>query len=653
MISAEGSGGAIRARAALRKPLLLAGALIVVGWTLVLIQAERSVFGRVPLLDEVYYLDRAADIRAGQWIPDDPHFMSPLYPLLAAATGAGGGVPADRVLDGAQLRGLRLLQIGCWLGTLVLIRLLARRLVPPDWPPVERRLALWVPVLLFALYRPAAVYSLAILLELPLLFLVTWAIYLLCGPAGPRRRADLLVLGVVLGLAGLLRGTALLLVPVVLGSLWMRRSPVRSLAVWGWFLVGLLVTLAPATVHNSRLAGRLVGPTVNGGVNLYIGQGPAANGFYVAAVPGDWRLDPAGRVFWAERLDRDEISLAEADRLWIAEAWRHMRADPFRVLRLTTRKLWLQIQGWEIDQLTPLAGWTETVPLLRLMVVPYALFVILGLVGLAGLRGQRVAGILAAALLVMMLGQSLFFVVSRYRLVLVPLWSVLAGVGAVRLRRRGRAGWTVALVAAILTVPWGLNQVREGWAALAQANAALRWAHVGTAEGSASALQRAADLYRESLTRVDDRPASWLGLAAVLAAQGQSDARAEALRNGIDRVDDPYELQKVLLALELEIGRTDAALALARAILRARPGDPDTLHNITILLARTGRQEEALAAAEELRRVHPGDPRGHIDVGVLLARSGRRQEAKAAFENGLRFCPDHPDLLQNLSLLSD
>ena len=43
-------------------------------------QAERSVFGRVPILDEVYYLDRAAELRGPLAFPPEPFFMSPLYP---------------------------------------------------------------------------------------------------------------------------------------------------------------------------------------------------------------------------------------------------------------------------------------------------------------------------------------------------------------------------------------------------------------------------------------------------------------------------------------------------------------------------------------------------------------------------------------------
>ncbi len=629
-----------------RTPLLMAGAFVLLFWIFALGQTERSVFGRVPILDEVYYLDRAAELAGAETPLAEPYFMSPLYPRLVAAAGAGGGVPEDRVFAGAELRGLRLLQIFCWLGTLILIRLLAARLVPDDWTGRARAAALWLPVILFALYRPAAVYALAVLLETPLLFLVIFSVYLMSARGS--KPAWVLLLGVSLGLAGLLRGTTLLLVPVAMAFLW-RGVNFRSALSLGVLVVGVALALAPAVVHNSRLVGHPVGPTLNGGVNLYIGNGPEANGFYVAAVPGDWRHDPAGREFLAQRFGLPAVSLAEADRMWRDEAWRHMRNDPGRVVGLMGRKIWLQIQGWEIDQLMPLAGWKAQVPALRVLLAPYALLVVLGFAGLVSLKGNRTAWLVVATLAVLLVGQSLFFVVSRYRLVLVPLWSVLAGVGAVHLYRRQRVALVLALVAMILAVPWGLNSVRESWAALGQANEALRWADVGAADGSVEALQQAELLYRQSLAIEETRPASWLGLAVVLNELQRPDEAGEILREGVAKASPALALQKALLAHELAADNPAAALGLALAILREHPHEAETLHNAVVLLSRSGQSERALAHAQSLRSFYPDDPQGHLDVGVLLARSGRRQEAKAAFENGLRHCPGNPGLLHNLA----
>ncbi len=621
--------------------------------SLLLSQVEKSVFGRVPILDEVYYLDRAAEISGGSLLPAEPFFMSPLYPLLVAVAGAGGGVPVDRVFEGPELRGLRLLQLGFWLGTLVLIRLLAGQAVPDHWHGRRQAWARWLPVVLFALYRPALVYAMAVLLESSLVFFLVFSLYLTIR-IGSRGTAWWWppALGVVLGLAGLLRGTTLLLLPVMLGFLWRVRAADR-LRNSGLMLAGVLVVLAGPVLHNSRLAGRITGPTLNGGVNLYIGNGPEANGFYVAAVPGDWREDPAGRSFLAGRFGLPEVSLAAADRMWAAEAWSGIRHDPLRAIRLVGRKIWLQLQGWEIDQLMPLGGWTRAVPLLRGLITPYALLVVLGLAGISAWRDSRVVVLLLTALAVLLLGQSLFFVVSRYRLVLAPLWAVLAGVGAVRLFARRRGAWLLAILAMVLVVPWGLNEVRTSWAALAEANEALRWSDIGRADGSPAALRRAEDLYRRSLAVESTPVASWLGLGAVLGALDRPDSAMAVLREGLASVPDQIPLKKAIFACELERGPSTEALRLGQEILRDRPEDAATLHNVSVLLAGSGQADEALRLARRLLDAHPDDPHGYVDVGVLLARSGRRAEARAVFAAGLQRCPDSFDLQRNLALVSD
>ncbi len=431
---------------------------VLVLWILLLGQAERSVFGRVPVLDEVWYLDRAADLDGLAAPSAQPHFMSPLYPVLIKLAGSAQAVPDDRVVPAGALRGLRLLQIACWLGTAVLLRLLAGRLLPAEAP--RRQLLVWLPSLLFMLYRPAAVYALTVLLELPLVFLLTLALWLLVRlPQSRRPGLTAAAVGLALGAAGLLRGTALVLVPAA--AWWaLRGGGLRSRASAGVLVLAALAALAPATVHNSRASGRLVGPALNGGVNLMIGNGPDANGFYVAVIDGDWRADPAGSEQLAAATAGAPPSLADADRIWAGRAWESMRAAPLRTGRLWLKKIWLHLQAWEIDQLTPLAGWTATVPLLRLLAVPWALIVVLAAAGAADLVRRRVGGSWAVPLLAVALllaAQSLFFVVSRYRLALVPALVLLAAVGASALLQRRRGALTAAVLALLLVLPWGLG----------------------------------------------------------------------------------------------------------------------------------------------------------------------------------------------------
>jgi len=517
--------------------------------------------------------------------------------------------------------------------------------LPDDLP--RRRWLVWLPTLLFALYRPAAVYALAVLVELPLLLLVTLAVALLVR--GPATWWQVALVGISLGLAGLLRGTALVLVPVAM---------VVSLAAgnrWGAVVVLLaaMVVLLPASVHNSRLSGRPAGPTLNAGVNLVVGNGPEANGFYVAVIPGDWREDPAGRGYLARQLGRHEISLATADSIWTARALAAATDRPLVTAGLWLRKIWLHLQAWEIDQLTPLDGWRRTVPLLRIFVIPWALLVVLAVAGSVDLARRRRAGwwILPLATAALLATQSVFFVVSRYRLALFPMLALLAAVGAGALLRRTRGVWIAALLAVLLVVPWGLGPVQDQWQAQALANEALRRADLGQARGDTTEIARAGDMYRQALDSGADGAAPWLGLAAVRQAEGDPTGAADVLARGILHQDRNLEMRKVLVSLLLELGRTDQALARLQALLDQWPDDADSLHNMTILLSRTRRLPEALEHARRLVDAAPHDPRGYNDQGILLVQLGRPREAAAVFRRGLEAVPGDPGLEANLERL--
>jgi tetratricopeptide (TPR) repeat protein len=263
---------------------------------------------------------------------------------------------------------------------------------------------------------------------------------------------------------------------------------------------------------------------------------------------------------------------------------------------------------------------------------------------------------LVAILVALVAGQSLFFVVSRYRLALVPVFCLLATVGLVEILRKNRWAVVVSILAVIVTVPWGLESTRNMWQAQALANEALRWAEIGdqgAEEESAPARETAENLYRESLANNAAGPAPWLGLAALLVENGEREEAAEILAEGSRVTFRNLEINKALLALWLEDGRRIEALELTGAILADHPRDADTLHNRTVLLAEAGLGEEALGVARELVDAHPGDARGYIDLGIILARAGRSREARAVFARGLAAVPGNPLLQRNLDLLEN
>ncbi len=613
---------------------LLAVALLAVFWSSVWSDLDRSVLSRVPVLDEAIYLTQAAEMADGRLLPDEPFFMSSLYPYLVAATGSGRELSPEGVRLGAPPHVLRLVQALMWLGTAVLLWRTARRFAPPG--------IAWLAPASWMLYAPAAVFASAVLLEVPLALAATAALFVATGGPASTRRA--VAAGVLVGAATLLRTSGgLLIVPVVLALVgsdrraWRRGVPA---------LLAAVLTVLPAVAFNSLETGRLVGPSLNGGVNLYIGNGPEAEGFYVSYRGVDVRRDLTGRAFLGERMGQEVPDAAAADAAWARAGRRAVLDDPLRALGLWLRKLRLHLVAAEIPQISPLSAWRREVPILRALPVPYGLLSAAGLLGLllVGLREPRLRPWALAALL-LIAGQSLFFVVSRYRLVLVPLWALLgtAAVGTLWAERGRRlaAGLGLGAACALAVAPWGLGSVLERLEAAGRANEAVRWERLGV---PAEALSR----YEASLALIPDHPRPRRAAARIHAAAGRIDESERLLRRGLEIAVPPDDLRRDLINLLLEAGRPGETLDLLREHVRARPDDHEMMHNYAVALAGAGRADEAEFVAGQLVMVAPDDPRGYIDLGVILARQGRLEEARTVFRQGLERVPGDPRLQANL-----
>lgn len=692
-------------------PLLLL-AMLALGWGLVWRAADRSILTRVPVLDEAYYLRQGAAIAGGQLLPDEPFVLSPLYPYLVAVAGGGRAFDERGVRMGSPPRGLRALQALAWLAIVLLLRRAARRLLPgPRWlawlPPLL--FALYAPAAVFATTALLEIpLTLAVLAALSLLPEPGPPPTAASGRAGvgagtgasgssgasagagaggkagsgqgsaaarfwARPWLRPVATGLLIGLASLLRPIAVLLLGVVWLA-WRAAAPAgggarrdgrpgeaggrtagrraAGLAPTAVAVATALAVLAPVVAHNSAKAGRLVGVSANGGLNLYIGLGQGATGFFRTFAGLNFDADPAGVAFLSSRLGRPVAGPAEADRLWLGETLAWVRDHPLASAALWAKKVWLHFAAWEIDQVTPLAAWRRDVPLLRALALPYGALAAAALVGLALVGRRRPWRPWSAALLLLVAGQSLFFVVTRYRLVLVPLLCLLAGAAVAEARaRRGRARLAaggLALAAALAVWPWGLRDVQATWRAASLSNEATRWERLGGTED----LARAEALLRQAIA-VDPRQVqAWQRLARVQQSSGRTAEAERTLADGALRADLPYLLQKDLINLYMQQERFDEALPRLDQYLRERPRDGDALHALAIALAGTGRLGAALDAAARLMAEAPGDPRGFIDRGVLLARGDRPAEARAVFAEGLRRFPDNAALRHNLELVS-
>jgi tetratricopeptide (TPR) repeat protein len=467
---------------------------------------------------------------------------------------------------------------------------------------------------LILLYAPAAVYARTVLLDLPLTFLVTLAVSVLVA-ASPPRRADLVIAAVALGLAATLRAHVLILAPGLILLAW--RTLPRHRPRPAWLALVSILALGPMLIfagHNSLHAGRLVGPSLNSGVNLYLGLQQDTGGFFANLRGFRQADDPSGEAFLEERLQRPLDGPADADAAWRGEAWRRWRDAPGAATRGWFRKVWLHLQAAEVAQVTPLDRWPDAAPVLRWLPVRWSALVALGLTAAIWLLAlnrtataspwRQPALLVLAVVALLIATQSLFFVTSRYRLVLAPLLALLAGLGLLSLPRAGRRAWLavpVLLIVILATRPWGLAAAQAHWQGLQDRQLAARLEMLADHTGQDHLREQAADLLAEASVATPWRAQAW----------------ADRARNLV------------------RLGRLEAAEESMAEFLRLHPDNPDMLHDLAVLQGQRGHWEAVEATAGRLQRAAPGDARGWIDQAQAQFRQGRPEAAATTLRRGL------------------
>lgn len=243
----------------------------------------------VPFADADFHNYWARALAFGDWkqpfyevdphIREIPYFRPPGYAYFLAAVYR---------LTGPGYFGPRVVQMVLGLANALLAFLLARRsfgnvtalvlaaLMVTYWPFIYTEADFEEPVL-----------SIFLLLSLAHL-LVRWA-------AGRRPAWMALCAGGLIGLLGLVRPNALILVvPVAWWTWWIlaRRSEGRAaLKTVAAVVAGTVILVSPATVRNYVVARDLVPISSNGGINLYVGNREGADGQVKITLPGIGTLD--------------------------------------------------------------------------------------------------------------------------------------------------------------------------------------------------------------------------------------------------------------------------------------------------------------------------------------------------------------------------
>lgn len=585
-----------------------------------------------PVMDSQEYDRWAWAIAAGEE-PAGAFFQAPLYPYLVGALYA---------LFGRELLAVHLLQVAAGVATVGLVYLAARRMVSRGVGLAAAAAA--------AVYGPFLFYEMQLLKE-PLATTAAAALLWLLAEARGRpdeSRGGPLRWWAGAGLAGgilaLLRENALLAVPpLVLLAFLPRRPGSRdapedspsgpdpeagsapptgrsrtlpgSVLAAAVFLAAFALPLLPVAARHAAAGEGFLPTSFNGGVNLWIGNNPAADGLYRPLVPGAQTPAEERRaaVRLAEEATGEELAAGEVSRYWIGRVLEWARREPGDFLALQLTKLRLFWSGYEQPDAVDYYDFRRRSPVLALPLLDFGGLLLLVAAGLWMERRRLGRHLPALAFAFAWCGSVvLFFVFARFRLPVVPALLPLAGVPLAAtaaavgglFERRREARWRPALGYGALVVAALLLPRIAGYGPR-QDLVEYNLARIYEDEGDPAAAERH---YRASLAIEPRNFQALLGLGNRLARRGRVGEALPWFERAVAVEPLSSSARANLGGALLAIGEREGARRQLEEAVALDPTNPAALQNLAALELREGRMERAAELARRLLELAPGHP---------------------------------------------
>jgi 4-amino-4-deoxy-L-arabinose transferase-like glycosyltransferase len=279
------------------------------------------------------------------------------------------------------------------------------------------------------LYPAAVIFSAMLFTETLFVFLWVLALWLYDRlEDGGYRPLHALLLGVVSGLVMLARavGVVVILSLLIYVALIRFEQPLRARLRAALILgAASFIVVLPWMVRNAWAVGSLALNT-NGGINMYIGNNPRANGSYLFDEDHERLLPPV------------EAGEAARDRAATGLALTFMREHPREAVRLWGRKFaffwatdmtqWIHY-FWDPSGPPSVSKRLAAMPVARLALlgVPYALIVLLGVSGFYLVRHFAARGLLLMQIFFLVLASFVTFGTPRFHFPVMPAMIIAAG----------------------------------------------------------------------------------------------------------------------------------------------------------------------------------------------------------------------------------
>jgi 4-amino-4-deoxy-L-arabinose transferase-like glycosyltransferase len=371
-------------------------------------------------LDEQFHDIWAKSIASGNFIGDRIFFRAPLYAywlgLNFAVFGHSYIIP-------------RIIQHILGTASVVLLYFLARRLF-------DKKVAL-LSSLLMATYSAIIYQEDKFLFESILLIQLLVFFTLLYSIKEQPTFNKWFGTGILWGLICITRPILLpyFIILCIIIFVWYRKLfPWKKTLLWvGGISIGITLIIIPITIRNYILSGDVVLIASQGGINFYLGNNFAADGFS-ATMPGA----PGNR--WEKRDIEDPVrqeighppSYSEVDRFWYKQGVHFITSQPWDYIKLTFKKLYIFGNNIEIPNNNSFYLYEQFSGILTWLPTGFWLIGPLGILGMIIAWRNKQGRIIIIFTFSYVIIVILFFVCDRFRLPILPFLCMMSGVATMK-----------------------------------------------------------------------------------------------------------------------------------------------------------------------------------------------------------------------------
>lgn len=599
-------GGTTPARVWTFWSLLLLALIVRLGY---LAEFAQTPFFSQLVLDEANYDAWAQRIAAGDWLGEGPFTMNPLGPYMMALF---------YKVVGHNLLALRIFQALIDVATCALTYRFSRNLA-------GERVGL-VSLLLMALYGPMVFYSMNLVGEVWCMFFLAASLALLTHHrVSPLKRVPA---GALFALACMGRPNMAVMAPLLPFAMsfripnLVRKQRGQQMLMW---MGGMALVFGPVYARNVLVGGDKVLITAHGGVNLWIGNNPDADGFFKtvkgSGLSGGQETLISSSITVAEKATGRALKPSEASAWWQNRAISYMEENPVEALKLLGQKALYFLNAYEKPLESNYYFLKGESVVLRLLPFGFGLLMPLALLGAWFSRGRMRE---LAVLHVMNIAYAgtvvLFFISMRYRLPVILGMIPMAAVGIVsivdRLKLEGKS-FLPRLVPAAVAFFVVVNLPIQA------ANIDHDIAHthflLGNMAKERGEMPEALKHYQTAVKLYPEWAPYYNNLALTQASMRLPNETLKTVEQAIALGDPDPRLFRHRARAYLQLGMSQKAIEDYQRTLDAAPGHLRTVIELATLKAKEG---DSVGALETLQRarLHLKRPASLEQLDVLESR---------------------------------